>query len=135
MSNGKINGANMLALGKHTKVSTVTFHKTIILVPHADLEQTCKSFHGDLFAPELALGRLVCHVCMTSSFFFLTICFFFHMLNWIFTKLGQKHVWVYGYKTYGSKNSFGVTGVKNVNNMKNMKTAPIQNLIMSSCRQ
>ena len=31
--------------------------------------------------------------------------------------------------------SFGVTGVKNVNHVKNMKTAPIQNLIMSSCRQ
>ena len=27
------------------------------------------------------------------------------MLDWMFTKLGQKHVWVYGYKTYGSKNS------------------------------
>ena len=39
---------------------------------------------------------------------FLTICFFFHMLDWMFTKLGQKHVWVYGYKTYGSKNSPGV---------------------------
>ena len=34
-------------------------------------------------------------------------CFFFHMLDWMFTKLGQKHVWVYGYKTYGSKNSPG----------------------------
>ena len=38
---------------------------------HADLEQTCKSFHGDLFTPELALGRLVCHVCMTSLCYFL----------------------------------------------------------------
>ena len=47
--------------------------------------------------------------------FFLTICFFFHMLDRIFTKLGQKQVWVNGYKTYGSKihpGSFGVTGVK-----------------------
>ena len=35
-------------------------------------------------------------------------CVFFHMLDWMFTKLGQKHVWVYGYKTYGSKNSPGV---------------------------
>ena len=47
-----------------------------------------------------------------SSFFllsfFLTICFFFHMLDRIFTKLGQKQVWVDGYKTYGSKNSSGV---------------------------
>ena len=48
---------------------------------------------------------------MSSSFFlsfFLTICFFFFMLDSIFTKLGQKHVWVDGYKTYGSKNSPGV---------------------------
>ena len=49
---------------------------------------------------------------MSSSFFllsfFLTICFFFHMLDRIFTKLGQKQVWVDGYKTYGSKNSSGV---------------------------
>ena len=40
--------------------------------------------------------------------FFLTICFFFHMLDRIFTKLGQKQVWVDGYKTYGSKKSSGV---------------------------
>ena len=32
-------------------------------------------------------------------------CFFFHMLDRMFTKLGQKHVWVNLYKTYGSKNS------------------------------
>ena len=31
--------------------------------------------------------------------------------------------------------SYGVTRVKNVNHVKNMKTAPIQNLIMPSCRQ
>ena len=31
--------------------------------------------------------------------------------------------------------SYGVTEVKNVNHVKNMKTAPIQYLIMSSCRQ
>ena len=46
------------------------------------------------------------------------------MLDWMFTKLGQKHVWVYGYKTYGSKNSPGVIwGYKgqNVNHVKNMK--------------
>ena len=34
----------MLTLNKHAKVSTVTF------------------------SPELALGRLVCHVCMTSYY-------------------------------------------------------------------
>ena len=59
------------------------------------------------------------------------------MLVWMFTKLGQKHVWIYGYKTYGSKNSPEVIWghrVKNVNHVKNMKTALIQNLIMSSCR-
>ena len=31
--------------------------------------------------------------------------------------------------------SYEVTRVKNVNHVKNMKTAPIQNLIMPSCRQ
>ena len=30
------------------------------------------------------------------------------MLDRIFAKLGQKQVWVDGYKTYGSKNSSGV---------------------------
>ena len=57
----------------------------------------------------------MCHLddtALTSSVFFLLSsnndCFFFHMLDWMFTKLGQKHVWVYGYKTYGSKNSPGV---------------------------
>ena len=48
--------------------------------------------------------------CLVLSFFLSSNndCFFFHMLDWMFTKLGQKHVWVYGYKTYGSKNSLGV---------------------------
>ena len=39
------------------------------------------------------------------------------MLDWMFTKLGQKHVWVYGYKTYGSKYSPRVIGVKNINHI------------------
>ena len=41
-----------------------------LLVPTCWPWKTCKSFHGDLFAPESALGRLVCHVCMTSLFWF-----------------------------------------------------------------
>ena len=69
----------------------------------------------------LKLGGMPPNLLLVSCFllsffflsFFLTICFFFHMLDRIFTKLGQKQVWVDGYKTYGSKNSSGVTtGVK-----------------------
>ena len=60
------------------------------------------------------LARALAKGTVMSSSFFLSFflsnndCFFFHMLDWMFTKLGQKHVWVYGYKTYGSKNSPGV---------------------------
>ena len=87
------------------------------------------------------LARALAKGTVMSSSFFLSSnidCFFFLMLDWMFTKLGQKHVWMYGYKTYGFKNSpeviWGHRG-QNVNHVKNMKTAPIQNLIMSSCRQ
>ena len=48
---------------------------------------------------------------------FLTICFFFHKLHRISTKLGQNHQWVKGYKSYQQfdlKGQVGVTGVKNV---------------------
>ena len=68
----------------------------------------------DLFPDLVKLGgsRLTYWDLDVSSFFllsfFLTICFFFHMLDRIFAKLGQKQVWVDGYKTYGSKNSSGV---------------------------
>ena len=66
---------------------------------------------GDLVHPPnltraLGKGRMSSFFFLLS--FFLTICFFFHMLDRIFTKLGQKQVWVDGYKTYGSKNSSGV---------------------------
>ena len=45
--------------------------------------------------------------CLLSSVFcllsfFLTICFFFHMLDRISTKLGHKYLWVTGYKSYAS---------------------------------
>ena len=48
---------------------------------------------------------------------FLTICFFFHMLDRISTKLGQNDQWVNGYKSYQQfdlKGHVGVTGVQNV---------------------
>ena len=62
------------------------------------------------------------------SFFFLTICFFSHMLTRISTKLGHNDQWASGYKIYQQfdlKGHVGVTGVKKINNGKNMKTAPI----------
>ena len=83
------------------------------------------------------LWRQQCLV-LVLSFFFLTICFFFHMLYWISTKLGQNDQWVSGYKNYQQfdlKGHLGVTGVKKVNHVKNIKTALISKLIMSSCRQ
>ena len=52
-----------------------------------------------------------------SFFFLLTICFFFHMLHAILTKLGQNDQWVSGYKSYQQfdlKGHVGVTGVKKV---------------------
>ena len=54
-----------------------------------------------------------------SSFFFLllTICYYFHILGPISTKLGQKYVWVNSYKSYTRfdlKGHVGVTGVKKV---------------------
>ena len=54
---------------------------------------------------------------MSSSSFFLTICFFFHMLDRISTKLGQNDQWVSGYKSYALfdlKGHVRVTGVKKV---------------------
>ena len=74
----------MLTLNKHAKVSTVTY------------------------SPELALGRLVCHVCMTSyktadmpsCSVFVKFFFFFcqsrcnSVMTWqILTKLGGKDHW------------------------------------------
>ena len=66
---------------------------------------------GDLVHPPnltRALGKGRMSSFFLSFFLSNNDCFFFHMLDWMFTKLGQKHVWVYGYKTYGSKNSPGV---------------------------
>ena len=48
------------------------------------------------------------------------------MYGWMATKL-------MGLKIH--QGSFGVTVIKNVNHVKNMKTAPIRNLMVSSCRQ
>ena len=94
----KINGANMLASGKHAKVSTVTFLSDLrfrgqrsnlsnspipirrsnykqrqivkLLVPTCWPWTNMQKFPWWPFGPELALGRLVCHVCMTSLFWF-----------------------------------------------------------------
>ena len=74
------------------------------------------------------LAKGACLVSFFLSFFLSNNdCFFFHMLDWMFTKLGQKHVWMYGYKSYGSKKftrgHMGSQGSKNVNHVKNMKNS------------
>ena len=60
---------------------------------------------------------LSCDFFLSFFFFLLTICFFFHMLHAILTKLGQNDQWVSGYKSYQQfdlKGHVGVTGVKKV---------------------
>ena len=74
-----------------------------------------------------------------SSFFLLTMiassstCLIGCLPNLVRSMCGCMATKLMGLKIYPG--SYGVTGVKNVNHVKNMKTAPIQNLIMSSCRQ
>ena len=57
--------------------------------------------------------------------FFLTICFFFHTIDRIFTKLGQNDQCLNGHKSYQQFDLKGHVGVRKVNHVKNMKTAPI----------
>ena len=74
-----------------------------------------------------------------SSFFLLTMiassstCFIGCLPNLVRSMCGCMATKLMGLKIHPG--SYGVTGVKNVNHVKNMKTAPIQNLIMLSCRQ
>ena len=61
--------------------------------------------------------RRLTDLILSFFFFFLTICFFFHMLERISTKLGQNDQWVSGYKSYALfdlKGHVRVTGVKKV---------------------
>ena len=65
-------------------------------------------------------GFRLTYFFLAISFFLLlllTICFFFHMLYQILTKLGQNDQWVINYKSYQQfdlKGHVGVTGVKKV---------------------
>ena len=66
-------------------------------------------------------GFRLTYFFLAISFFLLllllTICFFFHMLYQILTKLGQNDQWVTNYKSYQQfdlKGHVGVTGVKKV---------------------
>ena len=83
-------------------------------------------------------GYAVCDGNMSSSFFLTMIassstCLIGCLPNLVRSIYGRMATKLMGLKIH--PRSFGVTGVKNVNHVKNMKTAPIQNLIMSSCRQ
>ena len=84
-------------------------------------------------------GYAVCDGNMSSSFFLLTMiassstCLIGCLPNLVRSMCGCKATKLMGLKIHPG--SYGVTGVKNVNHVKNMKTAPIQNLIMPSCRQ
>ena len=96
---------------------------------------------GDLVHPP-NLTRALGKGRMSSSFFlsfFLTMiassstCLIGCLPNLVKSIYGRMATKLMGLKIH--LRSFWVTGVKNVNHVKNMKTAPIQNLIMSSCRQ
>ena len=72
------------------------------------------------------------------SFFLLTMiassstCLIGYLPNLVRSIYGRMATKLMGLKIH--LRSFKVTGVKNVNHGKNLKTAPIQNLIMSSCK-
>ena len=58
------------------------------------------SFYITPNLPRALLKGAVSSSFFLSFFFLLTICFFFHMLHAILTKLGQNDQWVSGYKSY-----------------------------------
>ena len=106
-SNGKSSSINVLALDKHQKILTVTSLSNLWLKDQRSNFTKCK------------LNMRLCSDLFTDlvSFFFLTICFFFHMLDRISTKLGQNDQWVSGYKSYALfdlKGHVRVTGVKKI---------------------
>ena len=73
--------------------------------------------------PSRNLPRALCKGAVSSSSFFLTICFFFHMLYRISTKLGHKHWWVHGYKSYKRFDLKGHVGVNRGQIVKNLPNA------------
>ena len=85
---------------------------------------TCRLTYLAPFARAQFLVKLggfrLTYFFLAISFFLLlllTICFFFHMLYQILTKLGQNDQWVTNYKSYQQfdlKGHVGVTGVKKV---------------------
>ena len=93
---------------------------------------------GDLVHPP-NLTRALGKGRMSSSFFPLTMiassstCLVGYLPNLVRSMCGCMATKLMGLKIHPGP--YGVTGVKNINHVKNMKTAPIQNLIMSSCRQ
>ena len=97
---------------------------------------------GDLVhSPNLtrALGKGRMSSCSFFLSFFLTMiassstCLIGCLPNLVRSMCGCMATKLMGLKIHPG--SYGVTRVKNVNHVKNMKTAPIQNLIMPSCRQ
>ena len=95
---------------------------------------------GDLVHPP-NLTRALGKGRMSSSFFLLSFsqsassstCLIGILPNLVRSMYGWMATKLMGLKIHPG--SFGVTGVKNVNHVKNMKTAPIQNLMVSFCRQ
>ena len=78
-----------------------------------------KGSRSRLITPPNFAPLIRAHILVVFLFLlvFLTICFFFHMLDQISIKLGQNDQWVSGYKSYQQfdlKGHVGVTGVKNV---------------------
>ena len=128
----------------HTYASGWPLFKTYWLKFRFGITGVKRFFHqkcGDLVRP-LNLTRALGKGRMSSSFFlsfFLTMiassstCLIGCLPNLVRSMCGCMATKRMGLKIHPG--SYGVTRVKNVNHMKNIKTAPIQNLIMPSCRQ
>ena len=105
----------------------------LLLFPHAwsDFNQTWSEWPVGEWLQKLSTvwPQRSCRGHRGQKGHFYGKCYSSYMFHWILTKLGQNNQRACGYKNYQ------VTGVKNVNHVKNMKTAPIQNLMVSSCGQ
>ena len=102
----------------------------LLLLPHAlsDFDQTWSEWPvGDqLQKLSTVWSQRSCRGHRGQKGHFYGKCYSSYMLYWILKKLGQKHQWISGYKSYQQfdlKGHVEVTGVKKVTNFQN---APIE---------